>query len=75
MRIVVSCMFIFAILESMVKGFTASADNITTSQKPSLAEANPLFMIVLVVGGVAGVVISLFALRALWRAKQYEQPE
>lgn len=71
-RIVTPWIVILAILGSMVEGFTASAETVTTNEKPSLAEANPLFMIVLVVGGLAGVVISLFALRALWRARQYE---
>lgn len=56
-----------------------SAENVTTnhdataSEKPSLAESNPLVIVVFLVGGSVGVVISIFALRALLRARQFEE--
>ncbi len=49
----------------------AFADAVTTNDKPSLA-SNPIVVVALVIGGLVGIMLSIFALRALWRAKQYE---
>ena len=60
-----------AILVSRFWGLTAFAETVTTNDKPSLA-SNPLVVVALVIGGLVGITLSAFGLRALWRAKQYE---
>ncbi len=42
-------------------------------EKPSLVEAYPFLIVLFVVAGLVGVVISIFALRALWRARLYDE--
>jgi hypothetical protein len=70
-----SLWMVIIVLGSVLGASAASAQIMdqTTNEKPSLAEANPLLMVVLVLGGLVGVVLSALALRALWRGRQYEE--
>ncbi len=64
-------MILVTVVGLMSSGFTVLAQS--ADDKPSLAEANPFVIVLLVIGGLVSVVLSVLALRALFRASKYQE--